>query len=45
VKDSVGKVRRLCVELGLVGPVAKRLWKGVGLWDEPVAPKAPAAAA
>lgn len=34
VRDSVAKVRRLCVELGLVTPVSKRLWKAVGLWDE-----------
>ena len=38
VKDSVGKVRRLCVELGLVTQVSKPLWKRVGLWDEPKAP-------
>ncbi|MGH9214132.1 MAG: AurF N-oxygenase family protein [Acidimicrobiales bacterium] len=35
VRDSVAKVRRLCVELGLVGTVSRRLWKAVGLWDEP----------
>jgi hypothetical protein len=35
VKDSVGKVRRLCVELGLVTRVSKPIWKRVGLWDEP----------
>lgn len=34
VKDSVGKVRRLCVDLGLVTRVSKPLWKAVGLWDE-----------
>jgi hypothetical protein len=34
VKDSVGKVRRLCVELGLVTRVSKPLWKRVGLWEE-----------
>jgi hypothetical protein len=35
VKDSVGKVRRLCVELGLVTRVSKPIWKQVRLWDEP----------
>lgn len=33
VKDSVGKVRRLCVELGLVTRVSKPIWRAVGLWD------------
>lgn len=35
VKDSVAKVRRLCVELGLVTRVSKPIWKVSGLWDEP----------
>ena len=34
VKDSVGKVRRLCVELGLVTRVSKPIWRAVGLWDD-----------
>jgi hypothetical protein len=38
VKDSVGKVRRLCIELGLVTRVSKPIWKQAGLWDEPAAP-------
>jgi hypothetical protein len=33
VRDSVGKVRRLCVDLGLVTPLAKRLWIRLGIWD------------
>jgi hypothetical protein len=33
VRDSVGKVRRLCVELGLVTPVSKRIWVRMGLWE------------
>jgi hypothetical protein len=37
VKDSVGKVRRLCVEVGLVTPLSKPIWKVSGLWDEPKA--------
>ena len=44
VKDSVGKVRRLCVDLGLVTRVSKPLWKAVGLWDERPASPAPTAA-
>jgi hypothetical protein len=35
VKDSVAKVRRLCVELGLVTPVSKRLWQARNIWDDP----------
>src|SRR5205814_5545309 len=27
VKDSIRKVRNLCVELGIVTPVSKQLWK------------------
>jgi hypothetical protein len=37
VRDSVAKVRRLCVELGLVNAWSRRLWKAVGLWDAPPA--------
>jgi hypothetical protein len=37
VRDSVAKVRRLCVELGLVTPLSRRIWKRVGLWEEPAA--------
>ena len=35
VKDSIRKVRNLCVELGIVKPVSKQLWKAFGIWDEP----------
>jgi hypothetical protein len=35
VKDSIRKVRNLCVELGIVTPVSKQLWKAFGIWDEP----------
>ncbi|MDQ6696484.1 MAG: diiron oxygenase [Actinomycetota bacterium] len=35
VRDSLRKVRELLVELGLVGPVGRRLWKRLRLWDEP----------
>ncbi len=35
VRDSLRKVRTLLVELGLVGPVSKRLWKRLRLWDDP----------
>jgi len=28
----VSKPRRLCVELGLVGPFTRQLWKALGIW-------------
>lgn len=35
---SVAKTRRLWVELGLVGPITRQLWKAGGLWaSDPVA--------
>lgn len=35
VRDSLRKVRQLCVELGLVTPASKRIWTAFGIWDEP----------
>jgi hypothetical protein len=35
LKDSVAKTRKLFVELGLITPLSKPLWKAVGLWDNP----------
>jgi hypothetical protein len=35
VKDSIRKVRNLCVDLRIVSPVSKQLWKAFGIWDEP----------
>lgn len=32
--DSVAKPRKLCRELGLTGPVAKAVWKAMGIWSE-----------
>jgi hypothetical protein len=43
VKDSIRKVRNLCVELRIISPVSKLLWKAFGIWDEPSA-TAPAVA-
>ncbi len=34
VRDSLRKVRNLLVELNLVSPTSKRLWKRFGIWDE-----------
>jgi P-aminobenzoate N-oxygenase AurF len=31
-KDAVAKPRRLCVELGLVGPITRQLWRAGGIW-------------
>jgi len=38
VRDSIRKVRNLCVELGIITPISKQLWKAFGIWDEPGAP-------
>ena len=35
VRDSLRKVRNLCVNLGIVTPPAKRLWRAFGIWDDP----------
>lgn len=32
--ESVAKIRRLCRELDLMGPVARRVWKRCGLWED-----------
>ncbi|HEV3354087.1 MAG TPA: diiron oxygenase [Acidimicrobiales bacterium] len=37
VKDSIRKVRNLCIELRIITPVSKLLWKAFGIWDEPSA--------
>jgi hypothetical protein len=34
VLDSLRKVRTLAVELGIITPVSKVLWKAFGIWDE-----------
>ena len=34
LKDAVGKVRRLCVELGLVTSLTRPIWKRLGIWDD-----------
>jgi hypothetical protein len=50
IRDCVAKLRDLCAELGLIGPVNKRLWQAHGIWDEPrrsrtAGPKRPKTAA
>jgi hypothetical protein len=35
VKDALRKVRDLAVELGIVPPHARLLWRRFGIWDEP----------
>ena len=34
VLESLGKVRRLCTELGVLGSGYRRLWRALGLWAE-----------
>jgi hypothetical protein len=33
--EALAKVRRLCVELGLVTDATRRLWKLLGIWEQP----------
>jgi hypothetical protein len=35
ISNSVGKIRDLMAELGVVDPVNKQVWKAFGIWDEP----------
>jgi P-aminobenzoate N-oxygenase AurF len=35
VRESLRKVRSLLVELDLVGPASKRLWRAFDIWDDP----------
>jgi hypothetical protein len=35
VGDSVAKVRRLCVDLGLVNRLSRRLWVAMDIWSPP----------
>lgn len=32
VVDSLRKVRELCVELGIVTPLSKQIWRAFGIW-------------
>jgi P-aminobenzoate N-oxygenase AurF len=38
VRDSLRKVRNLLLELGLVTPGSKRIWKAADIWDEQAQP-------
>ncbi|WP_433240895.1 AurF N-oxygenase family protein [Streptosporangium sp. CA-135522] len=35
IRDSVGKTRELCAELGMTNPVQRRVWKAMGIWAPP----------
>ncbi|GAA4103718.1 MULTISPECIES: AurF N-oxygenase family protein [Actinomadura] len=35
ISQSVGKVRDLMAELGLITPVSRQVWKAFGIWDTP----------
>jgi P-aminobenzoate N-oxygenase AurF len=35
IRDGVAKSRQLCVELGLVTPLSRAVWRAVGIWDRP----------
>ncbi|GAA0363350.1 diiron oxygenase [Microbispora corallina] len=34
IRESVGRTRELCAELGMVNPVSRRLWRIMGIWDD-----------
>ncbi|NGN62573.1 diiron oxygenase [Streptomyces sp. A7024] len=44
IRNSVGKVRDLMAELGLITRANKRLWKAFGIWSEPRARRGGSAA-
>ncbi|MCU1448145.1 MAG: diiron oxygenase [Acidimicrobiales bacterium] len=35
VRDSLRKVRNLALELGIVTPSSRQLWKAFGIWEDP----------
>jgi para-aminobenzoate N-oxygenase AurF len=37
LKDSVARIRKLWIDLDLVSPAGKALWRVAGIWDEPAA--------
>jgi len=37
VRDAVRKSRELCLELGLITPVSRLVWRAVGIWEAPAA--------
>jgi hypothetical protein len=38
LRDALAKPRRMCGDLGLTGPVARLVWKAMGIWDHPRTP-------
>jgi hypothetical protein len=38
IRDSVGKTRDLCAEIGLVNALTRRIWQAMGIWAAPRAP-------
>ncbi|MFC4006780.1 diiron oxygenase [Nonomuraea purpurea] len=32
IRDSVGRTRELCGEIGLINPLTRRIWKVMGIW-------------
>jgi hypothetical protein len=31
IRDSVGRTRELCAEIGLINPVTRRIWRAMGI--------------
>ncbi|MBG0830740.1 diiron oxygenase [Planomonospora sp. ID67723] len=40
IRDSVGKTRELCAELGMMNSLQRRVWKMMGIYDDPPTRKA-----
>ncbi|WP_219466654.1 AurF N-oxygenase family protein [Nonomuraea rhizosphaerae] len=40
IRDSVGRTRELCVEIGLVNRLTRRIWQVMGIWEDrtPIGP-------
>ncbi|MEV0158569.1 AurF N-oxygenase family protein [Nonomuraea fuscirosea] len=35
IRDSIGKTRELCAEIGLINAVTRRVWRVMGIWEAP----------
>ncbi|MFF5207041.1 diiron oxygenase [Streptosporangium sp. NPDC000396] len=35
IRDSVGRTRELCAELGMTNPIQRGVWKAMGIWAAP----------
>ncbi|MER6946196.1 diiron oxygenase [Nonomuraea sp. NPDC000554] len=35
IRDSVARTRELCVDIGLINPLTRRIWRAMGIWSDP----------